>query len=152
MATQVDVCAVLIAEGVATTETPVTVTVGGVTVTAMLAEPETLEYPVWAECAVQVAVPAPDGVKTPPEVMVPPVAVHVTAVLNAPVPATVATQVAVCVVLMETGAATTVTLVTVVCVPEVATETAAVPDFVVSCVEVALIVSAPEAGAVEGAV
>jgi hypothetical protein len=49
--------------------------------TVMFAEPETLVYPVWAEFAVQLAVPAPDGVKTPPDVIVPPVAVHVTAEL-----------------------------------------------------------------------
>ena len=55
----------------------------------------------------------PEGVKTPPDVMVPPVAVQVTAVLNAPVPVTVATQFAVCAVVMEEGVAATETLVTV---------------------------------------
>ena len=53
---------------------------------------------------------------------------------------------------MAEGVATTVTPVTVGCTTEVATATAAVPDFVESCVEVALMVSDPEAGAVEGAV
>ena len=81
VATQVAFCAVEIEEGVATTETPVTVTVGGVADTVIFAEPETLVNPDWAECAVQVPVPVPDGVKTPPVVMVPPVAVHVTAEL-----------------------------------------------------------------------
>jgi hypothetical protein len=33
-------------------------------------------------------VPVPEGVKTPAPVMVPPVAVHVTALLKAPVPVT----------------------------------------------------------------
>src|SRR5579859_3912876 len=89
VATQVAVCAVVMEDGVATTETPVTVSVGAVT--AMLAVPETLVNPACVECAVQVPVPAADGVKTPPAVMVPPVAVHVTALLNAPVPLTVAT-------------------------------------------------------------
>jgi len=38
-------------------------------------------YPACVELAIQLAVPAPDGVKTPAEVIVPPVAVHVTAEL-----------------------------------------------------------------------
>ena len=58
-------------------------------------------------------VPAPEGVKMPPDVIVPPAAVQVTAVLYAPVPVTVATQVAVCVVVIAEGVATTETLVTV---------------------------------------
>jgi hypothetical protein len=53
---------------------------------------------------------------------------------------------------MGDGVANTATLVTKGCSPEVATVIAAVPDFVEFCVEVALIVSEPEAGAVEGAV
>jgi hypothetical protein len=113
VATQVAVCAVVMEAGVATTETPVTVTVGGAAVTAMFAEPDTLVKPACAEWAVQVPVPAPEGVKMPPAVMVPPVAVHVTAVLNAPVPVTVATQLAVCAVVMEAGFGTTETPVTV---------------------------------------
>ena len=63
--------------------------------------------------AVHEPVPAPDGVNTPPAVIVPPVAVQVTAVVNAPVPATVAAQVAVCAVVMEEGVAITETPVTV---------------------------------------
>jgi len=55
----------------------------------------------------------PEGVKMPPDVMAPPVAVQVTAVEKAPVPVTVATQAAVCAVVMEEGVATTETLVTV---------------------------------------
>ncbi len=55
-----------------------------------------------------VAVPAPEGVKTPPDEIVPPVAVHVTNELKAPVPETVAPQVDVCVVVMDAGDAATV--------------------------------------------
>jgi len=73
-----DVCAVVMLDGLAVTETEVTVTG---TVTAMGAEPETFVYPACVELAIQLAVPAPDGVKTPAEVIVPPVAVHVTAEL-----------------------------------------------------------------------
>jgi hypothetical protein len=53
---------------------------------------------------------------------------------------------------MLAGVATTATPVTVGCTAEVATAMVAVPDFVESCVEVALIVSEPDSGAVEGAV
>jgi hypothetical protein len=113
VATQVEVCAVVMEDGVATTETPVTVTVGGAAVTAMFAEPDTFVNPVWAEWAVQAPVPVPEGVKTPLEVIVPPVAVQVTAVLYGPVPVTVATHVEVCAVVMEDGVATTETPVTV---------------------------------------
>jgi hypothetical protein len=67
--------------GVARTATLVTVTVGGVAVTVMFAEPDTFVNPTCAEWAVQVPVPTPEGVKTPVGVMVPPVAVHVTAEL-----------------------------------------------------------------------
>jgi hypothetical protein len=56
----------------------------------------------------QLPEPAPDGVKTPPVVMVPPVAVQVTLLLNAPVPSTLALQVAVCAVVIEAGVAVTV--------------------------------------------
>ena len=61
----------------------------------------------------QVAVPAPDGVSTPDDVIVPPVAVQVTALLYDPVPATVAVHCDVCAVVIEVGAAETVTDVTV---------------------------------------
>ncbi len=73
----------------------------GAVVTVMFAEPEMFKNPTTAEVAVQVAVPGPDGVKTPPEVMVPPVAVQFTAELKIPVPETVAAQVVFCVVVME---------------------------------------------------
>jgi len=54
------------------------VIVGGAAVTVIFAEPEMFVYPATAECAVQLAVPDPDGVKTPPDVIVPPVAVQFT--------------------------------------------------------------------------
>jgi hypothetical protein len=80
-------------EGVHVRLTPVTA--GGATLIAMLAVPEIFTKPATEELAVQVAVPVPEGVKTPLELMVPPVADHVTALLNAPVPDTVAAQVVV---------------------------------------------------------
>ena len=61
----------------------------------------------------QLPVPVPEGVKTPPAVIVPPVAVQVTALLKAPVPDTVAEQVEVWAVVMEDGIAATATPVTV---------------------------------------
>jgi len=67
--------------GVATTATLVTVTVGDEAVTVIGAEPDMFVYPACVELAVQVPVPTPDGVKTPVDVIVPPVAVHVTAEL-----------------------------------------------------------------------
>lgn len=78
VAAQVEVCAVVIVDGVAVTVIPVTV---GGAVTVIVADPETFVYPACAEFAVHVAVPVPDGVKTPAEVIVPPVAVQVTAEL-----------------------------------------------------------------------
>ena len=61
----------------------------------------------------QLPVPVPDGVNTPPAVIVPPVAVQVTAVLKAPVPETVAEHVEVCAVVIDDGTAATVIPVTV---------------------------------------
>ena len=66
-------------------EPPVT----AVTVTG--ANPDLVESCV--EVAVMFAVPAAFGVKTPDELIVPPVAAQVTAELNVPVPCTVAVQV-----------------------------------------------------------
>ena len=66
-------------DGVQTSETPVIVS--GAAATVIFARPEMLVYPACAEWAVQVAVPAPEGVNTPLDVIVPPVAVQVTAVL-----------------------------------------------------------------------
>jgi hypothetical protein len=73
-ATQVAVCAVVMDAGVARTPTLVTMIVGGGAVTLIAAEPVTSANPGCAEMAVQVAVPMPDGVNTPAEVIVPPVA------------------------------------------------------------------------------
>jgi hypothetical protein len=66
-------------DGEQASETPVMVGCGAVTV--IVAEPDMPVYPAWAELAVQVAVPAPEGVKTPAEVIVPPLAVQLTAEL-----------------------------------------------------------------------
>jgi hypothetical protein len=52
--------------------------VGVTAVTVIFAEPDIFVNPAAAEVAVQVAVPAPDGVKTPADEIVPPVAVQVT--------------------------------------------------------------------------
>jgi len=78
-ATQVAVCEELIVEGFATTTT--FVTVGAAFVTVIAAEPDTVVNPACVEVAVQVPAPVPEGVKTPPWVIVPPVAVQVTPVL-----------------------------------------------------------------------
>lgn len=90
-----------------------------------------------------VAVPAPDGVKAPPEVMLPPVAVQVTALLYAPVPLTVATHVDVCEVLIDDGLATTEIPVTVATTDVEVIEILAAADFVLSCVEVAMQLPVP---------
>jgi hypothetical protein len=84
VAEHVAVCAVVIEVGKAVTETEVIVT--GTAFTVTVAEPETFVYPACAELAVQVAVPTPLGVSTPPAVIAPPVAVQLTPLLNAPVP------------------------------------------------------------------
>ena len=139
--------------GVARTPTLVTMIVGGGgAVTVIAAEPVMSANPACVELAVQVAVPGPDGVSTPVEVIVPPVAVQLTPELYPPVPVTAAVQVAVCTVLMVAGVAATATLVTAGGIAEVEIATAAAPDFVESCVEVALTESNPEAGVLEGAV
>ncbi len=86
------------------------------------------------------AVPAPAGVNTPADVIVPSVACQLTAELNAPVPWTVAVQVEVPVVKIDVGLQFTETEVIVACA---ATVTVAVPDFVESCVDVAVMVAVP---------
>ena len=79
-ATQVAVCVVLIEDGVAVTDTPVTAAeFGAAAAVLMVAEPDLV--PSCVEVAVQVPEPVSDGVKTPAWVMVPPVAVQFTAVL-----------------------------------------------------------------------
>ena len=67
----------------------------------------------WVEVAVITAVPVPDGVNTPEDVIVPSVEVQVTAELYDPVPCTVAAQTDVSVVRMEAGEQATETDVTV---------------------------------------
>jgi len=73
-----DVCAVVMLDGLAVTETEVTVTG---TVTAMGAEPETFVYPACVELAIQLAVPAPERREDPCRSDCSAVAVHVTAEL-----------------------------------------------------------------------
>ena len=90
---QVAVCAVVMEEGEHTRLTPVMA--GAAVVTAMFAVPEMFTKPATEEWAVQVAEPEAEGVKTPLELMVPPVADHMTALLKAPVPETLAAQVVV---------------------------------------------------------
>jgi hypothetical protein len=140
-ATHVEVCAVVIEDGFAATAIPVTV--AGALVTEIAAVPVILAKPACVDFAVQLAVPRPDGVKTPPCVMVPPVADHVTPLLYAPVPLTVATHVEVCAVVIEDGFAATAMLVTVGVT--LVTAIGAVPDIFVkpACVDVAVHVPVP---------
>jgi hypothetical protein len=141
VATQVEVCEVVMAEGLATTR--MLVTVGGAFVMLIEAEPDTLVNPDCVDVALQVPVPVPDGVKTPPCVIVPPVAVHVTPEPYAPVPLTLATQVAVCEELIVEGFAVTEMPVTVTGTAVDVTVMDAVPVFEESCVEVAVQVPVP---------
>ena len=83
-----DVCPVVMDAGEAATA--MEVMVAGTLVTVMGAEPVTFVYPDCVDVATQLPVPVPDGVNTPAGVIVPPVAVHVTAVLYDPVPVTAA--------------------------------------------------------------
>jgi hypothetical protein len=68
------------------------------------------------------------------------------------VPVTVAEHVEVCAVVIEDSDAETATFVTVGGTTAAEMVIDAVPDFVVSCVETAFTVSAPDPGAVAGAV
>jgi hypothetical protein len=79
----------------------------GVVVTVTGADPDLVESCV--EVAVIVAVPAAVGVKTPDELIVPPVAAQVTAELNAPLPCTVAVHWLACPIRMLVGAQETLT-------------------------------------------
>jgi hypothetical protein len=124
-------------EGV--TVTPVIVGAAAVTVTCAL--PYLVKSSV--EVAVIVAVPALAGVNNPVFEIAPMPegpTVHVTVLLYAPTPCTVAVACAVCEVLMELGATLTVTL---VIAATGFTVTCALPDFVVSSVEVAVMVAVP---------
>jgi hypothetical protein len=87
-----------------------------------------------------VAVPVPVGVKTPEVVIVPSVVPQVTAELYEPVPCTVAEHVDVWVLRIEAGEQVTETE---VIVDGVVTVTAALPDLVESCVDVAVMVAVP---------
>ena len=87
-----------------------------------------------------VAVPVPEGVNTPEDVIVPSVAPQVTAELYDPVPCTVAVQLDVCVVRMDAGEQFTETE---VIVDGAVTVTVALPDLVESCVDVAVMVAVP---------
>jgi len=95
------VCVVVIEVGIHATITDVIVGGGGVTV--IVADPDTFVYPACVELATQLPVPIPDGVNTPAELIVPPVAVQLTPELYAPVPWIVALQIAVCAVVMVEG-------------------------------------------------
>jgi hypothetical protein len=138
VAVHVDVCVVRMDAGEQSTETEV---IAGVAVTVTGADPDLVASCV--EVAVMVAVPVPVGVKTPDALIVPPVAPHVTAELNAPVPCTVAVQVDVWVIRMVAGEQSTETEVIAVGWP--LTATVALPDLVASCVEVAVMVATPAA-------
>jgi len=148
VAAHCDVCPVLMDVGAA--ETEMDVMVKGTAVTLIEAEPEMLEYPVCVEVAVQVPVPVAEGVKTPACVMVPPVADHVTPVLLFPLPDTVAVQVDVWPRSIEAGVATTET--ELIWLPWPFTFKEPEPDFMLSCLDVAVIVSRPDDGAESGAV
>jgi hypothetical protein len=130
-------------EGVAVTVTFVTVVATFVIVIG--ADPDKFVYPAWAELATQLPVPTPDGVNTPPAVIVPPVADQVTDELYAPVPATVATQAVVCPVAIDEGVAITVIPVTVTGSGVAVTVIFAKPDTFVkpACAELALQLPVP---------
>ena len=92
------------------------------------------------DVAVTFTVPATVGAKTPDDVIAPFVAPQVTAELYDPVPCTVAVQVDVWVVRIDAGEQSTETE---VIVDGAVTVTAALPDLVESCVDVAVIVAVP---------
>jgi methylglyoxal synthase len=123
--------------GKQSTETEVIV---GGPVTATVADPDLVESCV--DVAVMVAIPAAVGVKTPDELIVPPVAAQATAELNAPVPCTLAVQVGVCVVRMAFAEQVTETD---VIEGDAFTITEADPDLVESWVDVAVMVAIPSA-------
>ena len=141
VAVQVDVCVVRIELGEQVTETDV---IEGDALTVTVADPDLVESCV--DVAVMVAGPAAVGVKTPDELMVPPVAAQVIAELNAPVPCTLAVQVDVCVVRMDAREQSTETE---VIVGGPVTATVADPDLVESCVDVAVMVAGPAAAGVK---
>jgi hypothetical protein len=103
---------------------------------------------VWSsdELAVIFAIPEDAGENTPEELTWPFVAVHVTAELYAPVPVTVAVQEDVCVIKIALGEQATETD---VIVGGKMTDTVIDPEMLVSCADVAVMVTLP---AVPGAV
>ena len=134
---QADVCAVEIANGLQLTLTLVTVT--GTAVTVTLAVPNFVGSCV--DVAVIVNVPTPEGVNTPEGVIAPLDAVKVTTELNAPVPMTVTVKVACCAVVIDVEAGDSVT--EVIVGGTAVTVTFAEPDFVGSCVDVAVQTNVP---------
>lgn len=98
-----------------------------------------------ADVAVIVAIPAPEGENTPPAVIVPPVAVQFTAVLYVPEPDTIATHVEVCAIRIVSGVQLTATEVMVddAMVDAALIVTVVDPDFVASCIDVAVTVATP---------
>jgi hypothetical protein len=137
VAVHVDVCVAMIEVGVH--ETLTDVTVGEADVTVTVPEPNFVES--CTEVAVHDALPTAVGVRTPPDVIVPFVAVQVTAELKAPVPVTVATHVTDWPIVTDEGKPE---IVTEVIVGGIAvTVTFAELDFVESCVEVAVHVEVP---------
>ena len=116
-------------------------TVGAGTVTVMLAEPDFVGSCV--DVAVTVTVAAVDGVVNTPEGVIdpPPTTVHVTPELNAPVPVTVEVKFTVCPVVADVVAGETVTEAIVGGIA--VTVMLAEPDFVGSCVDVAVQMRVP---------
>ena len=146
-AEQVADCARLMEEGVAVTETPVTLGDSGAEVVFIVAVPVLVVS--CAEVAVHVPAPGPEGVKTPASVMVPPVAVQLTAVLKLPLPNTVAMQFADCPIVREEGLATTETPEIELLLAELPRLRTPWPTLFLSCFEVAVTVATalPEAAA-----
>jgi len=103
----------------------------------------------WVEVAVMVAAPEAVGVKMPEELAAPSVAVQVTVELNAPFPDKAAEQVLVCAVVIIVGELVTETELIVEATINV---TVAEPDSPGFSVDVAVMVSDPEAGTLAGAV
>lgn len=135
-----EVCAVVIEAALIVTDT--LVIVGGGTVTVTWALPDFVVSSV--DVAVMVAVPVVAGVNSPVLEIVPmPAGLtdHVTALLYAPVPSTVAVACTVCAVVIVVGFTVTVTEVMVGSAAP--TATAALPDFVASSTEVAVMVAVP---------
>lgn len=138
-----DVWAVVIDPGMQFTATPV---ITEAAFTATLALPDFVLS--CTEVATMDAVPGPLGVNTPEPLTVPAVdgfRDQITEGLKVPSPVTFAVQADVCVFKIVLGEHETVTADTLEADP---TETAAIPDLLVSSIEVAVIVALPVAAAV----